>query len=144
MDLYLAQNLRYLRESNNEQQKELALLLDVSESTISKYESGFTEPDLKKMVSISRHYKITLDDLVLKDLRPPSPRYAENIIYLRKKRDMSQKDIGELLKVTPKCVSKYEKGESAVNVEKLMIFADFFGVTLDQLVRQDLSKEEDL
>ena len=55
---------------------------------------------------------------------------------------MSQMDIGQLLKVTQKCVSKYEKGESAVDVEKLMKLADFFGVTLDQLVRQDLSKEQ--
>lgn len=34
--------------------------------------------------------------------------------------------------------------ESVVDVEKLIKLADFFGVTLDQLVRQDLSKEEDL
>ena len=47
-----------------------------------------------------------------------------------------------MLGVTQKCVSKYEKSERAVDVEKLMKLADFFGVTLDQMVKQDLSKEE--
>jgi transcriptional regulator with XRE-family HTH domain len=140
--LYFATNLKYLRESNGEQQKELAQLLDVSEPTISKYESGFVEPNLERIVDISRHYEITLDDLVLKDLRPPMPMYAKNMTYLRKKRAMSQGDIADLLGVTQKCVSKYEKSERAVDVEKLMKLADFFGVTLDQMVKQDLSKEE--
>ena len=54
---------------------------------------------------------------------------------------MSQKDIGDFLGVTPKCVSKYENGESEVSVKKLMKLADFFGVTLDQMVKHDLSKE---
>lgn len=140
--MYLAQNLKYLREKNGEQQKELAQLLGVSESTMSKYESGLIEPDLKKIIDISSHYGITLDDIALKDLRPRVPKYAENISYLRKKCGMSQMDIGKLLKVTQKCVSKYEKGKCAVDVEKLMKLADFFGVTLEQLVKQDLSKEQ--
>lgn len=138
--MYLAQNLKYLRQQNGEQLKELAQLLNISESTMSKYENGFIELDIKKIVVISKHYKISLDDLVLKDLRPPIPQYVKNFLYLRMKHGMSQEDMGNLLGVTQRCVSKYEKGECNVNVEKLMKIADSFGITLDQLVRQDLSK----
>ena len=107
---------------------------------MAKYESGMVEPNIETVVRITQYFGVTLDEIVLKDLRPPVPRYAENILYLRKKCGMSQMDIGKLLKVTQKCVSKYEKGERAVDVEKLLILADFFGVTLDELVKEDLSK----
>lgn len=139
--MYLAQNLKYLRTKAGKQQKELALILNVSKATMAKYESGMVEPNIETVVRITQYFGVTLDEIVLKDLRPPVPRYAENILYLRKKCGMSQMDIGKLLKVTQKCVSKYEKGERAVDVEKLLILADFFGVTLDELVKEDLSKE---
>ena len=139
--MYLAQNIRYLREQKGISQHELAGVLAVSVSAVGMYEQERRELNIRQIIKLSEHFGVTLDDLVLKDLKPPIPRYAENMSFLRKKRDMSQEDIGHLLGVTQKCVSKYENGERAVDVEKLLKFSDFFGVTLDQLVKHDLSKE---
>ena len=141
-ELYLAQNLKYLREQKGLNQADLAKILGVKQPTVGNWEVGKREPDIDMLIRLAEYFDVTLDDIVLKDLRPPASRYAENILYLRKRHGLSQMDIGQLLKVTQKCVSKYEKGESAVDVEKLMKLADFFGVTLDQLVKQDLSKEQ--
>lgn len=139
--MYLAQNLKYLREQKGLNQNDLAEVLGVKRSTVGNWEIEKREPELNTLVHIAEFFGVTLDDLVLKDLKPPTPRYAENLFYFRKKLNLSQKDIGDLLGVTPKCVSKYENGESEVGVKKLMKLADFFGVTLDQMVKHDLSKE---
>lgn len=139
--MYLAQNLKYLREQRGLKQQELADILGEKQSTVGNWEAGKREPEINMLVCIAEYFNVSLDNLVLKDLKPPTPRYAENLFYFRKKLNLSQKDIGDLLGVTPKCVSKYENGESEVGVKKLMKLADFFGVTLDQMVKHDLSKE---
>lgn len=140
--MYLAQNLKYLREQKGMSQRECAENFGLSSSAIAMWEKNQRKPDIDMLIRLAEYFDVTLDDIVLKNLRPPASRYAENILYLRKRQGLSQMDIGQLLKVTQKCVSKYEKGERAVDIEKLIKLADFFGVTLDQLVRQDLSKEQ--
>ena len=54
---------------------------------------------------------------------------------------MSLDQMGNLLRVNGLTVLKYESREYPVDVEKLMKVADFFGITLEQLVNGDLSKE---
>lgn len=54
--LYLAQNLKYLREKNGETQKDIANMLFVTEMTISRYENGECEPNLQKVVDLAFHY----------------------------------------------------------------------------------------
>ena len=137
-NLYLAQNLKYLREQKGMNQNEMADVLGISQSAIGNWEQNHRKPDIEMIIRLAEYFGVTLDDLVLRDLKPPIPKYAENMLYLRQKQNMSQEDIGHLLGVTQRCVSKYEKGAGAVDIEKLMKLADFFGVTLEQLVKQDL------
>lgn len=84
---------------------------------------------------------VRLADLILKDLRPTLPLYASNIKYLRNKHGIKLSEIAEMLGVKEAAVSKYEYGRIPIDVEKLERLADFFGVTLNQMVKQDLSKE---
>jgi transcriptional regulator with XRE-family HTH domain len=137
--VYLSQNLRYLRENNGMSKSELALHFELNREAIESWENEIRTPDIEMIVKLSEYFAVSLDELVLKDLRPPMPMYAGNLRYLRKKHGMSQDDIGNLLGVTQKCVSKYEIGKIEPSVEKLMKIADFFGISLDQLVKQDLS-----
>lgn len=141
--MYLAQNLKYLRERNGELQKDMCELLGVTEATMSKYESGYIEPDIEKLILLAEHFGVTLDDLVLRDLKPPIPKYAGNIRYLRLSHGITQGQMGELLRLKNKSsLSLIEAGKSGISVENLEKLADFFGVTLDELVKQDLSKEQ--
>jgi SOS-response transcriptional repressor LexA/transcriptional regulator with XRE-family HTH domain len=55
--------LRELRKSNNETQPMLAKTLGVSRSTISMYESGQREPDLKTLHAIADHYNVDMNYL---------------------------------------------------------------------------------
>ncbi len=139
--MYLAQNLKYLRERNGELQKDMCELLGVTEATMSKYESGYIEPDIEKLITLAEHFGVTIDDLILKELKPPIPLYASNLKYMRMRYGMLQTDIGKLIGVGQREISNYEKGEREIPITKLIILADFFGVTLDQMVKQDLSNE---
>lgn len=64
--MYLAQNLRYLRERRGEAQKDIADLLGVPKTTMSSYENGYIEPNIEKLILLAEHFGITLDELIVR------------------------------------------------------------------------------
>ena len=62
--LNLGEKLQLLRNNNRLSQEELGEKLGVSRQAISKWESGQSTPDLKKLIVISQLYNITIDSLV--------------------------------------------------------------------------------
>ena len=60
----LGEKLQLLRNNNRLSQEELGEKLGVSRQAISKWESGQSTPDLKKLIAISELYNITIDSLV--------------------------------------------------------------------------------
>lgn len=138
--MYLAQNIKYLREHKGEMQKDIAELLSVSKQTASVYEKGEIEPDIAKLIMLADHFEITIDELVRKDLRPPKPMYAKNLKYLREKAGLKQSDIADLLQVKQSTIALYEINKRNMDVADLVKVADFFGVTMDQMIKRDLSE----
>ncbi len=140
-DLHLVENLRYLRKMKGKLQQEIAIQLGVDQKTISSWERGTRTPTIEAIIKLARYFGVTLDDLVLKEMKPPIPVYALNIAYLRREHNMTQQEIAELLGVSKTISHKYEIGEIEPPVDKLAKIADFFGVTMDRIVKQDLSRE---
>lgn len=60
----LAEKLKLLRNKNRLSQEELAEKLGISRQAISKWESGQSIPDLKKLITIAELYNVTIDSLV--------------------------------------------------------------------------------
>lgn len=60
----LAEKLQLLRNNNRLSQEELAEKLGISRQAISKWESGQSTPDLKKLIVIAQLYNVTIDSLV--------------------------------------------------------------------------------
>ena len=56
--------LKGLRIENNLTQKEIANIIDVSERTYSRYETGDREPKIDTLIKIAEYYKIPIDILV--------------------------------------------------------------------------------
>ena len=139
--MYLAQNLKYLREQKGLSQQELSSCFEISCSLIGMWEQNRRKPDIGTIVRLAQYFGVSLDDLVLKDLRPPVPKHAENIRYLRLKHGMNQEDIAKLLSVSKATACKYENGNVEPTVAQLLTLADFFGVSMDQIIKQDLSQE---
>lgn len=62
---------------------------------------------------------------------------AEKIQALRTARGLSQGDLAEHLEVSRQSVSKWETGQATPDLDKIIKLADLFGVTVDELVREE-------
>jgi len=63
---------------------------------------------------------------------------AEKILKLRTARGLSQGDLAEALEVSRQSVSKWETGQSVPDLDKIIKLADMFGVSVDELVREEI------
>jgi immunity repressor protein len=65
---YFASNIKHLRKIFGETQEDLADFLFTSKSAISNYENGLRFPDEDVLNKISKHYQVTLSQLLNEDL----------------------------------------------------------------------------
>lgn len=68
-------------------------------------------------------------------------RLSEKIRTLRRKSGMSQEELAEKLNVSRQAVSKWELGAAVPSPDKLVDISDLFDVTLDRLMREELSAQ---
>lgn len=69
--------------------------------------------------------------------------FAKNLQYLRKRDKVTQEELADRLGVSRQSVSKWETGEAYPETEKLLALCDLFEVSLDGLMRGDLTAEND-
>jgi Predicted transcriptional regulators len=69
--------------------------------------------------------------------------FYEKLQSLRKKQGMSQEQLAGIVGVSRQAVSKWESGQSYPDKDKLIALSDIFGVSTDNLIRDELSIEED-
>ena len=63
--------------------------------------------------------------------------FKDNLISLRKMRGVSQEELADKIGVTRQTLSKYETGESLPDIERCRAIADFFEISMDDLVSMD-------
>ncbi len=65
------------------------------------------------------------------------PKYwtalGENLKSLRMDRDMTQKDVGDLLRRTASNIASWERAERKPRLPEVLKLADYFGVAVDDL-----------
>jgi transcriptional regulator with XRE-family HTH domain len=61
--------------------------------------------------------------------------FPEKLQALRKERGMSQEDLAEAVGVSRQAVSKWESGQAYPEMDKLIALSDFFGISIDSLVK---------
>lgn len=62
-------------------------------------------------------------------------KFNEELLELRKKKGLSQEELGSELNVSRQTISKWESGQSYPDFEKLVLLSDFFELTLDELMK---------
>lgn len=67
--MYLKTNLKHLRQILKRSQTDVAHALDFTRSSYSGYELGTAEPNTIRLVKLANYYRVSLDTLVLEDLR---------------------------------------------------------------------------
>ena len=63
--------------------------------------------------------------------------FGQRLKELRKSKNLTQKDMGELLDMTDRNYQRFEYGQINVPATTLVFLADFFGVTTDYLLGRD-------
>ena len=63
--------------------------------------------------------------------------FQEQLITFRKQQGLSQEQLGEKLGVTRQTVSKWELGVTTPEMDKLILLADLFHISIDELVGRE-------
>ena len=65
----------------------------------------------------------------------------EQLRNLREDRDLTQKEVGEILGVSQRAYSSYENGDRTVSPELLSVLADYYNTSVDYLMgRTDINR----
>ena len=62
---------------------------------------------------------------------------GEKIKKYREEKKMTQMEVAEVLEVKPATISKYEAGALEPNIESLKKLAELFGISVDELLKED-------
>lgn len=77
-------NLKEIRKQKGLTQTEVAKKLNISQQTYSDYENKKTEPDINKLIELSKLFNISLDKLLKENKdeinNNQHPRYSDNLI----------------------------------------------------------------
>ena len=77
------------------------------------------------------------------DNKDLSLQFGKNLAALRKSRGLSRKDLAKFLQVSEVTISSYERGLRQPNFETLVYLAEYFYVSVDELIGHfDTTREE--
>ncbi len=65
--------------------------------------------------------------------------FSNNLHFLRKRDKVTQEELAERLGVSRQSVSKWETGDAYPETDKLILLCDIFHVSLDDMIRDDLT-----
>ena len=60
----ISENIIFLRQQQNMTQQELAARVNVTHQAVSKWENGSSIPDLQTLMTLTRLFDVSLDDLL--------------------------------------------------------------------------------
>jgi len=68
--------------------------------------------------------------------------FGKNIRKIRIAKKMTQTEFAELFELKRTALGAYEEGRAEAKIDKIIIIADYFKLTLDQLLRKELTINE--
>ena len=134
--------LKDIREDNDLTQKQLADILKVKRSTYSLWELGTNIIPLKYLIDLSNYFKLNVDYVLglTKDKKNipvifDITKLGTNIKQLRKKHQLSQEYMANVLNVKQACIVRYEKGLITISTINLYKYAKEFNISLSDLLK---------
>ena len=134
--------LKDIREDNDLTQKQLADILKVKRSTYSLWELGTNIIPLKYLIDFSNYFKLNVDYVLglTKDKKNipvifDITKLGTNIKQLRKKHQLSQEYMANVLNVKQACIVRYEKGLITISTINLYKYAKEFNISLSDLLK---------
>lgn len=82
---------------------------------------------------------------IIKDMeRDIEQNIQLNLVELRKSRKLKQSDLAEKIGYSDKTISRWENGSSVPDISSLSILADFYGISLDDIVKENANEKATL
>ncbi|MTI48256.1 MAG: helix-turn-helix transcriptional regulator [Firmicutes bacterium] len=132
--------LRELRIKSNLTQSQLGEKLNLSKANISKYEAGTIEPNIDIIIFLSNYFDVTIDYLLGKSDFYHKTEEKSNVIFskrfkqLRNYCSLTQKEMAEILNLSPSTIGMYEQGRRVPDLYMLKEIIDNFNITADFLL----------
>ncbi|MBQ7841737.1 MAG: helix-turn-helix transcriptional regulator [Lachnospiraceae bacterium] len=114
--MILAEKITKLRKQNGWSQEELAMKLNVSRQSVSKWESAASIPDLDKIIKLSRIFDVSTDYLLKDELEEEMmPETIEDIPEVDEEnmRSISLEDANRYMELVEKAAGKIGAGVTA-------------------------------
>lgn len=98
MDIFLGQNIKYLRKSRGISQEDLSKVLDRTYSAVGGYEIGKSVPPLEIILKICEFFQVRIQDLLFKNLETGQIAFEPQITYANTREDTYLRVIDRLEK----------------------------------------------
>lgn len=109
-------------------QKDLAAMLNVTAGAVSQWENGRTVPSASMFPKIADALSTTISSVFCEE------QLADRIKILRSQQGLTQQEMADLSGISRVALARYENQTRLPTVEKMIMLADFFGVTVDYLI----------
>lgn len=130
--------LKSIRTARNLSQRELSETLHVSQQTVGSWEVNRSSPSPEMLKKIALALNTSVLDL-LGDVQ-----FSNTLRELRKARNISMKQLGEIIGLSESAISLYETGKREPDYATLTKLADYFNVTVDYLMGRSEEKNNPL
>lgn len=136
------QKLKDIREDCDLNQERISEILGVPRSTYSMWELGISIIPLKSLCAYADYFNVSIDYVLgltnIKNNKNLIKGFdiqilANNLRTFRKKNNLSQENVADMLNVTQSCIVKYEKGRVCIPTESLYILSKEYKISLNEL-----------
>ncbi len=145
------ENLKILRKEYSLTQRELAKQLNLSEETIKNYEAGRREPTGKILCKLSIFFKVNPIEFIGLSLENDIDDNIINLEFMdigtkirnqRKKMNLSQIELAQLLHIDQTAVSQWETGRTKPSMNSLIELAEILECEISDLVGIDKNQRK--
>ena len=129
-----AKRFKQIRLKKGISQFETGKAISRTENHIKNIEKGVALPTLRNFFRLCDFFNITPKNFFDFDFENNKPFLR--LKYLREQRGVSQSELASDLNLMQSSISRYENGERQADYSTLVLFADYFNVSVDYLLNR--------
>ena len=136
------ERLRYIRELHNLKQIDIANLMNISQKSYSRWETGESIIPLKRLIQFCNYFHVSLDytlNLTKENNEPKTEmilnrkQIGKKLKEVRLKNKVTQQELATLLHTTHSTISAYESGKTVLLTAFAYQICKTYHVSLDWL-----------
>ena len=144
--------LTIIREKKDLSQRQIAKILGVSKSTYARWETMEEIIPLPHLNNFCKYFKVTMDYVL--NLSENNDYYlnsysseinkniiGKNIKLIRKKHNLTQKDLADILNTSQSTISAYENGQTLFLTAFIYTLASKFNLSADKICAGQKNKQ---